>query len=316
MNKVNDKCQNSKRKIKLKFQISKQKIFYFLICVWVFVIFSGNSYAAQTLIAAKVDTLSVIDGKDDDAAWAKAKAIITHDQKANIDITIKAVYGSERICFLVKFPDVDESRTHKSWVWDKTKEIYVTGQDREDVFQLLFSMEKKPVDLSIYADNHYIADVWFWKACRTDPAGYADDKIHYLLDKAPDDKKGTQLVNKAGKTMYLIRDNDAGSQAFKSTVYGEYQGNILQRFIIQEPAGSVADIKAKGRWQDGFWVVELSRLLDTGHTDDVVFELDKQYQFGVSRYEVAGRDTELSLTQPFYGTGDTSEELMLSFAKE
>lgn len=38
--------------------------------------------------------------------------------------------------FLVKFPDKDESRTHKSWVWDEEHDIYVVGNDEKMYFNL------------------------------------------------------------------------------------------------------------------------------------------------------------------------------------
>ena len=78
----------------------------------------------------------------------------------------------------MSFPDSDESVTHKTWVWGKSAEMYKTGQDREDVFVFKWNMEPNPVYLSLKADNDYMADIWFWKACRTNPVGYADDKYH------------------------------------------------------------------------------------------------------------------------------------------
>jgi hypothetical protein len=294
-----------------------QRIAWFVFMMAGSLVIAGRDvYATQALVAVKVDTLPVIDGKADEAAWDKAGVVITRDKIANIDITLKAVYTAEGISFLVQFPDADESRSHKSWVWDKNAGIYVTGHDREDVFQFVFSMENKPVNLSIYADTPYVADVWFWKACRTDPQGYADDKIHYLLEeKPPEGNKAIQSVGKSGRIMYFIRDNDKGTQAFKSNVYGEYLGDKLSRFSYQQPTGSAADIKAKGRWQEGIWTIEFSRALHTGYPDDVQFDPNKEYIFGVSRYEIAGRDPEPSLTQPLYGTGDVGEELLLSFMK-
>lgn len=50
--------------------------------------------------------------------------------------------------------------------------------------------------------------------------------------------------------------------------------------ILSAPAGpSWNDIKARGIWLSGVWTVEISRKLKTGHTDDVQFDLGRQYYF-------------------------------------
>jgi hypothetical protein len=274
---------------------------------------TGTSQSARTIIASKVVQAPIIDGIDTDPAWAKAQEIITHDKVADIDITLKAVYTDKDIFFLVIFPDPDESRSHKSWVWDKGRKLYNVGNDREDSFVFKWNMGSKPVDLSIYAVNSYKADIWFWKACRTDSVGYADDKIHSLSPLYT--KDSTKLTSRTGTTMYLLRKGDSGSAAYKTKLPVEYEGDVLPRFTNQTPSGSRADVKAKGIWKDGKWTIEFRRMRNTGNNDDVQFDLKKSYYFGVSRYEIAGRKVNKRLTQPLYGSGDISEVLTLIFAK-
>ncbi len=275
----------------------------------------GAACAEQTLIASKATELPVVDGNASDPAWSAAKEIITHDNIANIDIRLKALYTDKDIYLLVKFPDVTEYRSHKSWVWDKEMEIYVEGNDREDIFQFMWSMEDKPVDLSVYADNDYTADVWYWKALRTDPVGFADDKVHYFSER--EIEKATKILSKTGKTMYLLRTSDEGTPAFKSVIYEKYQGDTLSRFINQQPLGSLADIKAKGIWNSGWWVIEFKRALNTGYGDDVQFDINKEYVFGVSRFEVTGSKTPRpEFNEPLYACGDVGEALKLVFEKK
>ena len=66
-------------------------------------------------------------------------------------------------------------------------------------------------------------------------------------------------------------------------------------------------------WKDGQWTIEFTRKLDTGHNDDVLFKTTGKYQFGISRYEVAGREPEKNASQPLYGCGDVGEKLNLIF---
>ncbi len=272
----------------------------------------GRCYADQTLIARKVNQGPVIDGVGEEKAWSKAGEITTHDKIADIDMTLKAVYTDKEIFFLVSYPDKDESRMHRSWVWNKKTEEYDGGKDREDVFVLKWNMVGKQVDLSVFADNPYKADVWFWKACRTDPSGYADDKVQHL--SAEPRKKAKEISHKFGKKTYLQRLGDSGDSAFKSTLLVEYKGDVVPRFKSRIPTLSRADIKAKGVWADGRWTIEFGRILDTANQDDILLNPKKTYLFGVSRYEVAAREAEPDSEQPLYGSGDVSEALTLKFS--
>ncbi|MDD5348213.1 MAG: ethylbenzene dehydrogenase-related protein [Candidatus Omnitrophica bacterium] len=274
---------------------------------------AGYAYAEQTIIAQKVGEVPVIDGSGNDPVWEKARAIVTQDGIADIPLTLKAVYTDKEIFFLVSFPDPDESRRHKDWVWNKASQMYKPGLMREDVFVLKWNMGPKHVDLSVYADEPYTTDIWFWKAGRTDPVGFADDKIDILnVSETP---KSMKITSKSGKPMSLQRLGDAGEPAYVDTLPVEYEGETLPNFKNQTPTASRADIKAKGTWSSGQWTIEFARALHTGNGDDVQFTPGEKYQFGVSRYEIAGRSPEPEATQPLYGTGDTSEELYLSFSQ-
>jgi hypothetical protein len=278
----------------------------------VFLLAMGISYAHQSIIAQKVSQAPLIDGKADDAAWSRAQAITTHDNQADLDITLKAVYTEKEIFFLVTFPDMDENRSHRSWVWDSGKKEYKQGNDREDIFILKWNMETYPVDLSIHADNPYLADIWFWKACRTDPMGYADDKSQRLSPHPADRAKTT--ISKSGKKMYLQRLGDEGDSTYKTNIYIEYKGDTIPRYSMQQPSLSRADIRAKGLWKAGQWTIEFGRALVTGHADDIQFHPEKVYQFGVSRREINDREDKPGVTNPYSG-GDTSENLSLKFSR-
>lgn len=276
-------------------------------------IFNFCSYAQQTVVSFKVNDAPVIDGRPDDSAWLAAKEFLTYDKVAEIDINLKSVYTDKEIFFLVSFPDQEASVTHRTWFWDSESEMYKSGFDREDVFVFKWNMTAAPVDLSVYADNDYMADIWFWKARRTDPMGYADDRFQVLsYNLIP---KSYAVTSRAGRTMHLLRKGDEGDAAYKENIYVEYINDKMSRHVHQEPNGSRADIKAKGLWSEGRWVVEFSRLLDTGNGDDIAFDPKNTYLFGVSRYEIAGRSLEPELEQPLYGSGDVSETLYLRFEK-
>ncbi|MFA5088698.1 MAG: ethylbenzene dehydrogenase-related protein [Candidatus Omnitrophota bacterium] len=270
-------------------------------------------YADQTVVAQRAELAPVIDGSGTDEVWAGVREYSTYDRVAQINIILKAVYTDTEIFFLVSYPDTDKSDTHKSWKWDEATQMYKTGPDREDTFIFKWNMEVHAVDLSLKSDDSYAADIWFWKAGRSNPAGYADDKMDRVSSVLI--PKSTLLLSGSGKNMYMIREGDSGTAASENTLYEEHIEDKMPGFISVAPTGSRADIKAKGIWADGKWTIEFGRALTTGSIDDIQFDKSKTYLFGVSRYEIAGREPDPSISQPLFGCGDISEVLILEFGQ-
>jgi hypothetical protein len=287
----------------------QRKSIFILLMAFMISLPAGLCDADQVIIAHRVDTDPVVDGIGDDIAWSKANAITTHDPIAGIDIQIKAVIKGNAIFILVTFPDKNESREHKPWIWNQDAEMYTMGPDREDVLVLKWNMEPGWKDLSVYADKPYRADIWFWKACRTDPSGYADDKIQWLHETPIVSAK--KLQSMSGKTTYLVRKGDVGKPAYSNVILTDFQHPREPQFVPRQPTGSRADISAKGKWANDQWTIEFRRRLITGQEDDIQLTPGKHYQLGVSRYEIAGRPADSSLSQPLYGSGDVSETIYL-----
>ncbi|MDH3391674.1 MAG: ethylbenzene dehydrogenase-related protein, partial [Desulfobulbaceae bacterium] len=232
---------------------------------------------------------------------------------AQVEISIKSVYSNTTIYFLVSYLDKDESRLHRCWIWDKEKEMYIEGPTREDIFVFKWKLDEDTKDLSIYSDESYAADIWYWKAYRTDPEGFADDKIQRLFSYPT--KDSYEITSKSGNKMYIQRQGDTGRSSYKSKIFIDYQGDMIHRYEVRQPQSSRADVRAKGVWKDGRWTIEFARALVTDNLDDINFHsLDRSYGFGVSRYEIAGRPQENS-DQPFFGSGDITELLTLEFEK-
>lgn len=277
-----------------------------------FLFFPISGFADLALVAERVAQPPVIDGSVADAAWAQATGVRVRDVVANIDITLKAVHDGERVYLLGQYPDATENRLHRQLLWDPALKSYQDGPTREDCLVLKWSMVPHPTTLTLKENRPYQADIWFWKAHRTDHAGFADDKIqHYTTTR---DKKAKMLISSEGNVFYLQREGDAGDPAFQPLLYAGYVREQMPKYELVTPAGSRADIRAKGEWQAGNWTIEFSRQLDTGHHDDVRFELSGRYPFGVSRYEIAGRDPEPDSETPLYGAGEVGELIVLTFS--
>ena len=56
-------------------------------------------------------------------------------------------------------------------------------------------------------------------------------------------------------------------------------------YATQKPAGSAADVEAKGTYADGKWTVEFKRKLATGNKDDAAFDLSKPVAFAVATFD-------------------------------
>jgi len=275
-----------------------------------FLLVFSQQVTAQTLVqAVKIKGSPQIDGNIETSIWNQTTEVIIRDDIANLEIKLKAVYNDSRIYFLVQFPDPDESRIHKPWTWNKSDEIYEIGNKREDSFVFKWSLVGNDIDLSLISGTPHRADIWYWKANRTDPAGYADDKMHTLSES--NCQKCTTIPQKNGDFLYLQRHSDFGKSAYKIKVPMGYEEDEMMQFLNQKPTDSRADIQAKGQWLNGIWTIEFARLLDTGNQDDIKFVKGKKYLFGLSRYEVAGKKPNPAYSQPLYNSGDITNNLIL-----
>jgi Ethylbenzene dehydrogenase len=292
---------------------AEMRLFLFVCFLSIALLGSSVAFALQPLVAVKTSTAPKIDGLANEAFWQQARTVTVRDIVANIDIKLKAAHDGEHVYLLAEYLDADESRLHRALVWKPELNTYQNGPTREDSLVFKWSMSGPKVDLTLKADRPYRADIWFWKAHRTDHAGYADDKVqNYTTTR---DKKSLLLLSKNGKVFYLQRNGDVGGPAYQPKLQAERTEDLLPKYDLLVPSGSRADVRAKGHWQDGRWVIEFARKLQTEQFDDLQMDLNGSYSFGVSRYEIAGRQPE-PVTEsdvPLFGSGEVGGLLQLSF---
>jgi len=195
------------------------------------------------LLVKKVSNPPIVDGDGGDKVWngIAEHEILAGGKKSG---SVKLCLDSERIYVLIKFPEKTERRKHGLWHWDPTLQIYYPGKEREAAASVVWT--KNPVELSC-------GDLWIWRASRTDPSGVADD-CHF--------------AKKASSFNFFA---DLGVNSWQSHYFAEFAGLEIERFYQRKPSGSAADVKAKGKWEKGFWTVEFSRKLKTGNDDDIDF---------------------------------------------
>ena len=263
-----------------------------------------------TLTAHPVAVAPVIDGRGDDPVWKAAPAITTLDFSSQRPITIKSVFTSTNVFFLVTYTKDAPALTHKTWLWDAKERVYREGPDREDVFIFKWSMSGNDVRLELRDPEPHRADIWFWKAHRSNPAGYADDKWQSVTTEPGRDARKMDAAKRPG--LFFRREGDAGTSPFDEKFFFEYQGDRVEKYVSRQPQGSRADVRAKGVWAQGQWTIEFARKLQTGHDDDVGFARGGVYLFGVSLYEMAYGTPSAELSQPLYRTGDVFDRLLFT----
>ena len=282
----------------------------FMVCLFPLL---GVAAAELEVPSVKVQKAPEVDGAGQDAVWAKVKPVTVKDSASGTNVLIRSVYTEDQVFFLVQFSDSAENFLHKPWVWNAAEKKYESGSHREDTFVFKWNMMDHDVNLSNFSDDDYRADVWYWKANRTNSAGYADDKSQVLAAKPIE--KSTELTSTSGKARHLGRYSDAGKAAYKELKeLTEYQGDLVDRYPASTPEGRRADVHAKGSWNGGFRTIEYARALNTGHDDDLQFEpaSGKGYLFGVSIFSLYGRPHIVN-SPNFYGRGRISEPLRLKF---
>ncbi len=261
------------------------------------------------LVSWPVTAPPTTDGNAQEAVWEMAPAITTLDFSSQRPITLRSVHTDASLFFLVTYPDTAPSETHKMWAWDATEGIYKQSADREDLFVFKWSLVGNTVNLALRDAAPHRADIWYWKAHRTNTMGYADDKWQSVSSEAG--PKTNKIPSPTNRPLYLRRRGDAGQAAYEAKLVHEYQGDRIPKYYSQPPTESRADVQAKGVWRDGQWTIEFARQLQTGHTDDIAFAAAGVHLFGVSCYEMASGPVNPALSQPLYKTGDTFDRLLL-----
>lgn len=154
------------------------------------VVFSGGIVSAgegtgPTVSCNSLGKAPTLDGKSDEwgnvpAAKVKVSPAEAEDQKnytGEIEVEVRAATHGDNIYFLVQWPDTTKDASHKTLHWDAKEDGYVEGKDREDRLAMYFDMGGD-FQFCMLAGTEYKADVWHWKAYRSQSAGVAHDKMH------------------------------------------------------------------------------------------------------------------------------------------
>lgn len=207
------------------------------------------------------------------AAWTRVPVRPADDKVASvavgaIEMEIAAGIAAGRFYLAARWPDAAADTVYRPWQWMESR--YRKGEERDDMLAVRFHLDGQ-YDRCMISDLTYSVDVWLWAAGRTDPSGVADDLTHTFTTALTDE--AAEYKTPSGQTVYMKKPRDEGRQGWANVRAPKEmtRPTLPSVEVTADPAGSVADVLAKGAWSKGRWTVEFSRALDTGHADDVVF---------------------------------------------
>ncbi|WP_298036712.1 diguanylate cyclase [uncultured Desulfuromonas sp.] len=162
----------------------------------------GSGRQSTVLTALQTDAAVAIDGNASEAAWAKPTPLEIRVSDGSIGIvtaTLKALYDTDHLYLLARWPDPRPDVSKKEWLFDAgegrwTSATYTNRRGEtlpldEDRFTVMWNIgdsvkgfNTAACAMLCHGDRMHTngpderVDIWHWKAARTNPLGYADDK--------------------------------------------------------------------------------------------------------------------------------------------
>jgi len=307
-----------------------------LVCViGMFWPLQDHSESAEQMIVTAGRLVNSPSGTDDTVwngvspVWLHVKGRDSFSDEA-VKVSMKAAYTLDAIFFLFRWPDSTKSITKKAWRFDGTKWAHLDGD--EDRLALIFEITRingfasrgcavichSPPDVPrkewklATRDPAEKADLWHWKAARSDPYGYADDGWLTVAGNPSGSYRTTGRRSDAGEggDIYNETEDKSGPMYMQSRsrkplnpeflLFEEVvvisaeavfsAGERLTYRMPKKPTLSRADIKASAEYANGEWTLMLSRKLETGWPDDVQFNIRKEYSFALALFDDSGDD--------------------------
>ncbi len=264
--------------------------------------------------------------------WNKAKEakmMLTGSGKfegKDIELKTKSVYTKDEIFFRFEWPDPDKSMQKNAWKfsgskWNKIK----ANEDRLGVVFEINRIDKFATkgcavlchnESKNEKDWYYAvsspkekADLWHWKAVRSNPVGYTEDG-YVTTNPSKEPEKGRKRDAGSGTKAKSNRTKDKSKPAYMQdpSKSGSIPGTLLVSEAVEiknhanfnegdEIPGymlntkwkdSFADVKTKGVWANGKWTLVMSRKLNTGYDDDIQFNTRKKYPFSLAVFNNSG----------------------------
>lgn len=238
-------------------------------------------------------------------------------------VELKSVYTDANIYIYASWPDRTESVFKDIWI-KQADGTWQQADDDEDRLGLLWEIDNSMPEFSRGRGAMEIchqdpdnagqmmkstrltggrADLWHWKAARTNPVGFCDDQ--FVDPEGRKSDPGTSAykdnVNEDGTAPAMMPPGGPMDSPFLFAAEavpfddGAFKpGDRVPAYILRTPDGDRADIEAHGVHEQGYWTVVLKRSLETGNpSTDVQFAPGGAYVFGVALFDNAGDDDHI-----------------------
>lgn len=249
---------------------------------------AASTAGAETLMVSSLSSAPAVDGVGDDWGQTPVTTVPVAGPLAVKTVDLRVGVHGDSVYFLLRWADPQADEVHKPYVWDAGSGRYVAGPQREDRLAIQFLMEGT-YDTNWLSGHTFKADTWHWKAGRSNPSGLAHDKMT-IIGRVPV-KKAYKAKSSAGQDIYIQRPSDAGDTLYTTQRYRTREKDVMPKYIVTpSPTGSVADVRAAGVWNAGYWTLELRRKRNTGHPDDRVFAAGQAVPGGIAVFERSGDD--------------------------
>ncbi|MFQ5910377.1 MAG: ethylbenzene dehydrogenase-related protein, partial [Thermoplasmata archaeon] len=262
----------------------------------------GTRGLAGTIESAIASVAPSVDGDGTDAVWADATALTV--TPGSTDIDIKSVYTATDIYFLATWSDATESDAKGQWSFNSTSSAWEQAGSDEDRLSFVWNITATgfndngctvlchPPDMRTDVDGELV-DTWHWKATRTNPSGWLDDKYFNFTGRQADDatsggySSNTQTLNytddpasstdvpfywEPGATgadaKSILQSEIDGGEAWNiSEVYTngtmiDWNATVVDNttsipgYYQSVPVGSRGDVAAAGTWSAATWTLE------------------------------------------------------------
>lgn len=242
-----------------------------------------------TVHSARVETLPTVDGSME-SLWQEAHPIRVEAVGNTLEehvtpVEIRSLHNGREIAFLFRWEDDTKSDSYRKYLGNGEGRAPTLVGGPDDQFAIKFNLSGSALSCML-AGKDYVDDVWHWKAARTNPTGYAQDRL-FIVRRIEDseDASGGMYIARNGSPVQILWKEDGGDPLV-TEIDPPIEGGVAgPAFEAKTPSGSQADIIAKGEWKEGIWVLELRRSLVTGHADDVSIQVGMTSKFAIAIFD-------------------------------
>lgn len=271
-----------------------------------------------SLTAHKTSGSITLDGIAKEGFWSDADDVKISDiDDSGVDITILAKHDGTNIFVYANWTDDTKDSIRKQWEFNGTH--WINNGLNEDRLSFVWTNTSNEIACGHESGTGFQFDVWHWKATRTDPAGWADDKYWDGDGRQSDGKDSggysdnsvvAQMSGNTSTEITSVLQNTSAVNAFKAgdLPYWDDDGDVIQWDTsglvttnsttltntiggqpTTKPVGSRGDVVVGSKHTGDAWHLEYKRKLDTGHSnDDIIFEEGNSYTFYVSFHNRSG----------------------------